>query len=323
MNSFIAASFYYTLLILQSYMMNIVVHTIHFLDYLLVSRLKLTRELGFYPLTLHYYAYYYLSIFKFLGVNIYYKGDTILPEHTLWISNHRSKLDATVLQAFFASQFKYSICVSKYSVKYIPFIGTMAIKYKNLFIKLKTDHYEKVFSEEVPKLKDYGLSLILFPEGNTIRKETFERCRKFADQNKITLFNNLLIPKLTGLKLIKKYGSFTKCGNLTLQYEGLNNTELHTYTTLFKIFPKNIYLTNKYEDIDHNNLYEKFAEKDLLLTQPIDKDTFSLYCISNIKLALLYIFLCGFYTCLYFVPSCFKFSIFLNVFAIIYTTYLH
>lgn len=322
MISFLYASFYYTLLFLHSYMMNIVVHTIHFFDYLVISRLKLCRELGFYPITLHYYACYYLSIFKFLGVNLYYKGDKILNEHTLWICNHRSKLDAKVLQAFFASQYAYNVCVSKYNVKYIPFIGTLAIKYKNLFIKLQPSQYEKEFSEKVPKLKDNGLSLIIFPEGNTIRPETFEKCRKFADQNKIKIFNNLLIPKLTGIKLIKKHGSFTKCGNLTLQYDGLDNTSLHSYANLFKVFPKDIYITGKYENIDHNNLYEKFAEKDSILDQPIDKNTFTPYYISNLKLIILYLFFFSFYACLYYVPYCFKLSLFLNIFTVIYTTYL-
>jgi len=307
---------------IYGYMINFIVHVTHFLHYLIMSRLKSNKDIGFYPIIFNYHTLYVISIFDLLNVKLYYKGDKIVNTHTLWICNHRSKMDAVVLQVFFTSQFIYSVNIARYTVKFIPLIGSLAIKFKNLFIYKDPKQYMKIFKNDVPKLRNYNLSLIIFPEGNTMKPHLYTKSKDYCVKSNLPILNNLLAPREKGLELIQKYETFNKYGNITLQYMNpfVQGNEAHSYLTLFKYFPKEIYITMHYDNFDSKNIHSKFVEKDKFLSLPIDKNTYTQYKMDKSKKIVLYLFFIFFYLTLYYIPYGFSISLVINIFSIIYTT---
>lgn len=302
MNTFMKAFIYYLLFFLNMYSsfiylcINFTLN--YFINILTGKNIDCSKKL------MYYYSCFYLSIFTFLGISIYYKGDDIIDDHILWISNHRSKLDGILLQAITVYKNNFSMGISKYNIKYIPILNSLTRFYKTIFIKRKIEHAKEKLMMAAIISKNEKLSIILFPEGTTLSIDSKKKSDKYAKENELQLTSNTLIPRLTGFEILKKYGDFTLIGNILIRYSNpsIPNCQAHSYLDLFYLFPSEIYIDVKYENFDCDQLYDKFLEKDKILNTNIDKNEYKKFNLLFNDIIISNILFIIFYCVMIFVP---------------------
>lgn len=280
MNTFIKAFIYYLLFFLNMYSSYIYLCINSVFNYFI--NLLTEKNIDFSKILMYYSSCFYLSTFKLLGISIYYRGDEIINDHILWISNHRSKLDGIILQAMTIYKNNFSMGISKYNIKYVPIINPLIRFYRTIFIERNIGHSKGTLIMAAITSKSEKLSIFLFPEGTTMSIDSKKRSDKYAKENGLQVTTNTLIPHITGFELLKNYGDFTSIGNILIRYSNpsIPGYQAHSYIDLFYLFPSEIYIDMKYENFDCNQLYDKFIEKDKILNNNIDKNEYKKFDIS-------------------------------------------
>jgi lysocardiolipin and lysophospholipid acyltransferase len=252
------------------------------------------KENGFYANIRYYYAHSYLLLLKLLGVRIYL-NDKISTKRTLWISNHRSKLDGLVIQSVLCAGKNDTFVVVKKSISYLPIFGSFGKHVDCIYVgRDNAFNDSNIISLSAKKSLDMNKSVLIFPEGTTLSDKSKKKSDSYAIKNNICLSGNTLIPRTTGFRILKANGKFDHLGDITIRY---NNPAIygitgHSYLDLFNVFPKEIYLDINYSDINYSdtesdNLVDLFAKKDEKLNKSINYENYSITCPYSIGCLLL------------------------------------
>lgn len=266
----IRACIYYMMLIMYTYMYNLIAYIFYFSESLFGHR--------FYKNITYYYAHAFFVILKIVGVRICL-NNKIQNDRVLWISNHRSRLDGLIVMSLLRVNGNDIISIIKKSISYIPFFNSFSNHANCIFIKRIKSEAEKILTEKSKKSLETGKSILIFPEGTTMSLNSKIVSDNYSSENNLQRFNNVLIPKTTGYEIIQREGKFDKTGNITIRYADpiLPGNSGHSFVDLFKIFPLTVYIDINYgENISPKNLYEIFSVKDKELNQPIIKDNYQL-----------------------------------------------
>ena len=267
----------------------------------------------FFPIQVYSadFSYYFSSTLLFIcrlvGIRIHLKTeseqedfDYELSKRALWISNHRSTFDGTLITAVLRVCGSKIIITGKKEITYYPLFGSMASHANTIFIKRHCDQTINDLQIRAADTVASGNSILLFPEGSALSPVMKVKTDDYVRSIGVVPFKNLLVPKVKGFEIIKEYGKFDLVGNVTIRYDNpcIPGVMHHTFTTIFKIFPKDIYLNIKFDQ--GSDLYQIFSEKDRELDEPINKSeykTFDNYSCGSflINIALLVSFLVSFY----------------------------
>lgn len=284
---------YYALLISSTFMFNI-------FSILTYTSLRL-QELYYKTLiTDHpyyrirwYYAHALMMIYQLVGIELYVSGE-ITQERVLWISNHRSKLDGLLLQGFLCASRSDTVAVTKKSIEYIPMFGSFGNHTNTIFIARNREKCESILASAATMSQ----SILIFPEGCTMQPSTKARSDAYAIANDITPNQYVMVPRTTGIQILKQHGNFDRIGNLTIRYDdpGFTADEDNSFLGLFSKFPRAVYIDVKYTGVNAD-LNLLFDAKDKMLSQPIDKSRFHIN--GNYRLNLM-VSIANFYLLFYF-----------------------
>lgn len=307
--SMIRAFVYYTMLTMYTYMYNIIAFLFYFSDKII--------NLGFYKNITMHYAHAIFLILRIIGLKIFI-NNKISNVRMLWISNHRSKFDGLLILILLRLHGSDIISVIKNSISYLPFFNTFSRHANSIFIKRVKSEAEKILVKKSKKSLVRGKSILIFPEGTTMSPTTKAYSDEYAIANNLKPFQNVLLPKTSGYDILQREGQFNKTGNITIRYANpiIPGISGHSYTDLFKIFPSVVYIDVKYhENLQQENLYKIFSEKDEELNQPIIKNNYQLlnnYSILSLFLnfIIFIIFYYLFFTIPYFMYTTLIFNIF-------------
>ena len=106
-------------------------------------------------------VFYHRNACGILGVRTATRGTVSAARPTLFVCNHSSYLDITVLAALIEGSF-----ISKAEVADWPFFGLLAKLQRTVFIERRTSH-AAAHRDEVGRRLDAGDNLFLFPEGTS------------------------------------------------------------------------------------------------------------------------------------------------------------
>ena len=212
----------------------------------------------------YYCAYGYLSILKLTGIRIYQSGEPIRHGRSLWISNHRSKLDGIIIQTLLCVSGNDTISVVKDSIRQIPIFGSFGTHCRCLFIRRDKTAAAKILEAGGRLSRANNWSVLIFPEGTTMSPYSQGLSHMFSEERSIDKFERVLFPKTTGFNLMKQ--EFETVGNITISYgnPSFKGNEEHSFPALFRIFPHEVYIHIKYVDTNVD-LMDVFREKDLML----------------------------------------------------------
>lgn len=276
MITIIRAIVYYVLFYFYTIMYNFIAELLYYAERIFAYRLDLKddemKKYGLYHDLCYYYSHGYLLLLKLVGVNITFSGDSIRKkERVLYISNHRSKFDGPLIHVLLTANGCSVKTISKYSVKYIPIIGSAGFHTGTIFIERRLKDAEKTLIDASRNCISDKCSIFIFPEGATMSPDVKFKSDAYSVANKLPITNNTIIPRTTGFSIIKENGQFDTIGNMTIQYSNpeISGHNLHSYFDLFTVFPKQINIDLKYEQFSANDLVEKFLEKDKLLDKKI------------------------------------------------------
>ncbi|MGE5538340.1 MAG: lysophospholipid acyltransferase family protein [Gemmatimonas sp.] len=118
----------------------------------LVLRLPLHRRLP---------RLYHRVCCRLLGLHVLRRGAMVATRPALFISNHTSYLDITVLGSLLDVSF-----VAKAEIAGWPLFGLLAKLQRSVFIERRASHSRR-HRDEVGKRLDQGDALVVFPEGTT------------------------------------------------------------------------------------------------------------------------------------------------------------
>jgi len=279
--TFFDAFFYYAYLIYYTLVYNILAEVFKCIEVFLAlesgTNSEDVREVGFYRKIKYCYANGYLFLMRIFGVKIYVNTN-IKRDRMLWISNHRSKVDGLIIQAILLTKGIDVVAVVKKSISYLPIFGPLSKHIGLIFIGREKSSVvtQKLLESRAKAAQNTGTSILIFPEGTTMNPTNKIRSDNYAKVHDLSPTENVLLPKNTGFTLVKYHGNYDMIGNVTIRYADpeLPNHQAHTLLSLFKVFPKKIYLDIKCEDFEAHQLYEKFREKDQELSRPIDPDKY-------------------------------------------------
>lgn len=275
----IRAGLYYGLLIMFVYMFNLVADFILLAETLAPMKTTLSRNdvnaNGLYNNLTYYVGQAVLLIYKIVGLEIYVRTppEGIRGDRCLWISNHRSKLDGLLVQALVCAAGGNAVAITKGDIEKYPIVGSLGRHTWCIFIKRNRLADEETLKQKSAESISLGKSIIIFPEGATLSPDSKARSDKYGTENNLLPSNNVLLPKTFGYELIKEYGKFDCTGNFTLRYEdpALVGITEHSFTDLFKTFPRKLYIDVEYANIEPNQLYDVFAKKDTFLDKRVSK----------------------------------------------------
>jgi 1-acyl-sn-glycerol-3-phosphate acyltransferase len=144
-------------------------------------------------------------------------------------------------------------------------------------------------NDKISKIKE-GV-IIIMPEGTRYTPEKFTESQKYCKDNDLSVFNNLLYPKMKGLYLIssilKKNNKLGKIIDFTVQVENLKNKKAYVDVLFTKKFGRSFGIVNSYDIpnniLDDYNDYKNWfistiwIKKDLLLDniQNIEKHNYT------------------------------------------------
>jgi hypothetical protein len=110
-------------------------------------------------------------------------------------------------------------------------------------------------NDKISKIKE-GI-IIIMPEGTRYTPEKFTESQKYCKDNGLTIFNNVLYPKMKGLYLIssilKNNNKLGKIIDFTIQVENLKNKKAYVDVLFTKKFGRSFGIVNSY-DIPHSIL---------------------------------------------------------------------
>ena len=104
---------------------------------------------------------YHRGVCRIIGVELQVRGEQAPGKPMLFVANHASYLDITVLGALIRGSF-----IAKAEIADWPFFGLLAKLQRTVFIERRSAHAAKQ-RDEIARRLDAGDDLILFPEGTS------------------------------------------------------------------------------------------------------------------------------------------------------------
>lgn len=240
-----------------------------------ISPIDPVKKATFNNFVKYLYAHAMMLILETCGVTIHL-SNKIKSNRMIWISNHRSKLDGIIIQCFLYANGNANTSVVKKSISLIPFFGQFGKNVESIFID-RNNSAKEVLATGSEKSIGESNSILIFPEGATLSPDSKSRSDKYADQNNLGKFDNVLVPKIAGLDIVKTSGKFDIIGDLTLRYESptIPGITEHSYLDLFRRFPRDIYIDVNYHNVTDIDLYKIYKWKDTKLAQPLMKSNYT------------------------------------------------
>lgn len=266
---------YYLVLLLLTSFFNFILSFTKFSENLFVSKYKENikiRDSTYHQLS-YYYSHAYLLLCRFVGVEIFV-SNKIDTNRVLWISNHRSKFDGPLIQAFLRANNNDPVSVAKEAVSYYPIVGSFSKHIDTIFVS--NNNKDSVLNNLKTNItKCNKKSILIFPEGSTMTPALMAKSKQYATENNLPVFSNLMVPRTAGYNLIREVGEYSKLGNIIIRYDSpkINDYASHSYFDLFFVFPKEIYLDISYEDITQD-LNDIFVINDAILSTTINKSSY-------------------------------------------------
>jgi lysophosphatidic acid acyltransferase/lysophosphatidylinositol acyltransferase len=159
----------------------------------------------------------------------------------------------------------------------IPGGGFLLDSGKDIKMNRKIEEDYDNINDRINQIKE-GI-IVIMPEGTRYTPDKLKLAQKYSRENNLTVFNNILYPKMKGLYIIsnilKKNNKLGKIIDFTIQVEKINKIQAHMDVLLTKDFGRTYSIINSY-DIPNNVVddYDEFKEwfissiwkkKDLLL----------------------------------------------------------
>ncbi len=105
--------------------------------------------------------FYHRGVCRIIGIELKVRGEQAPGKPMLFVANHASYLDITVLGALIRGSF-----VAKAEIADWPFFGLLAKLQRTVFIERRSAHAAK-HRDEISRRLEAGDDLILFPEGTS------------------------------------------------------------------------------------------------------------------------------------------------------------
>ena len=235
---------------------------------------------------LYPYIYTYGFDSKILYEGDYNKSDKV----DIVISNHINAFDffiyLSILRLYDDRPIYY---LFRKNLVLIPGMGFILGSGSDIKLNRNLDDDVDNINDKISKIKE-GV-IIIMPEGTRYTPEKFTESQKYCKDNGLSVFNNVLYPKMKGLYLIssilKKNNKLGKIIDFTVQVENLKNKKAYVNVLFTKKFGRSFGIVNSY-DIPNNILddYDKYKnwfistiwiKKDLLLDniQNIEKHNYT------------------------------------------------
>ena len=175
------------------------------------------------------------------GIDLYVytkKGtNLVFGDNAVIISNHLSELDSMFLGALYTDIFPscYKIITfAKDAIRFYPFIGWITLAHDTIFVQNRNkvpnkgqyNYIETKLQEE--NNNEFKKNIIIFIEGTTFDKRVKKQRELFNGESLNVSYNNVLIPKTTGLHMIHSNVDINGEIYVTLRFEG--NYEIEEYT---------------------------------------------------------------------------------------------
>ncbi|XP_073989489.1 lysocardiolipin acyltransferase 1-like [Rhodnius prolixus] len=177
-------------------------------------------------------------------------GDLILPwEKSVLIMNHRTRLDWNFLWAAMhygsitpAHRLKF---VLKAPIRHAPGPGWVMQMAGFFFIHRRWEYDRHLLSEMLEYLQklNHTFQVLIFPEGTDLTEKSISRSNKYADDNNLQHYYQVLHPKTTGFTFLvnkmKSGGQLDSVYDLSVGYPGtLPETE---FDVLKGIYPEKVH----------------------------------------------------------------------------------
>ncbi|KAG8987453.1 hypothetical protein FRB90_003331, partial [Tulasnella sp. 427] len=175
--------------------------------------------------------------------------DIKLPEKLVIVSNHQVYLDWWYLWCltYFMNVHGSVIIILKKSLKWLPIVGWGMQFFDFIFLarswaadKIPLGSHLTRIGQEA-QAKDDPLSLIIYPEGTLVSKDTRPLSKKYADKEGIPDMRNCLLPRSTGLlfalRTLSPYVPDLHLLDITMGYPGIPPAGYgQSYYTLRSVF---------------------------------------------------------------------------------------
>lgn len=130
-----------------------------------------------------------------------------LPKRSIWISNHQVYTDWLYLWiiSYFCGLESSIVIILKESLKWAPLIGLAMQLFDFIFLARSWIKDQRTLSHHLSKLARLShldkspLTLLIFPEGTLVSKDTRPQSKKYADKMGLEDCRNVLLPRSTGL----------------------------------------------------------------------------------------------------------------------------
>ncbi len=222
------------------------------------------------------YSYIYTYGFD---SKIYYEGNYNKSDKVdIIISNHVNAFDffiyLSIVRLYDDRPIYY---LFRKNLVFIPGMGFILGSGSDIKLNRNLDDDIDNINDKISKIKE-GI-IIIMPEGTRYTPEKFAESQKYCTNNGLTVFNNLLFPKMKGLYLIsnilKKNNKLGKIIDFTVQVECLKNQKAYIDVLFTKKFGKSFGIVNTYDIpnfvLDDYDTYKNWfvstiwIKKDLLL----------------------------------------------------------
>ncbi len=231
----------------------------------------LTKEI---VVNLYPYIYTYGFESKIFYEGIYERSDKV----DILTSNHINAFDffiyLSIMRLYDDRPVYY---LFRKNLVLLPGMGFILGGGSDIKLNRKLDDDIDNINEKISKIEN-GI-IIIMPEGTRYTPEKCKESQKYCKKNDLTVYNNLLYPKMKGLfiisNILKKNNKLGKILDFTVQVEHLKNQKAYVDVLFTKKFGRSFGIVNSY-DIPHNilddyNDYKKWfidtvwIKKDLLL----------------------------------------------------------
>ena len=201
--------------------------------------------------------------------NIYYRGNLITTNDKIdiLIGNHFNYIDFVIHIGIFKNL----------NNKEVTFLYTKNLGETNIINDILKEtqslSLNKKIHLDIENIKNFvsknNNTIIYFnPEGQRIKNITLEKSKEFCKENNLTIYNNILYPKMKGIfTIITELRRQNKLGNIIDFTVKVENTNINNYTINDYI---NLNLGNTYCDINTYSVpnitdYEKFKKWFLMI----------------------------------------------------------
>jgi len=143
----------------------------------------------------------------------------------LLVTNHRTRLDWFIMLPLLLDEGRIPSLrfTLKAPLRNVPFIGWFLQLNCHIFLNRNFEADKGHISKMLKFFQDFNdeLTLVLYPEGTVLWPDTKAKSDAFAEQNNLPKFEQLIQPRVTGLKFLLDQGEqFDAIYDITTAYSG-------------------------------------------------------------------------------------------------------